>query len=355
MVQRLLILLWVLSAAAQADSWAELHPDPDGFDWVQTTSGEWLKGEVMSIYSETLTFDSDNLGIVSIDFEDIAQLYSRERMDISIENGKTLHGIVTIEAGRLVITDGNVSETVQASAIVSMLGSSSGELDRWGIKVSLGFDFRDGNTRQYDITSKANLIRQTTSSRFILDYIGTLTVLDYNTTTSNSERVNSTLDFFQTRHFYWQPVYLEYFSDIYQNIRSRTTYGAGAGYDIIHTGQTSWSLSGGPAVQSVEYVDVLPDEEKRIISPVFMLQSRYDHELRKNVDFIFNYSMYLLNEKSGKYTHHMIATVETEFINDFTVDLSCIWDRVEKPTVREDGSVPYRNDSRLVVGIGYSY
>lgn len=361
MFKRLLTLLSVLScltasaaSAAQA-AWEDLHPKRNGFDWVQMTSGEWLKGEIKSIYRETLTFDSDNLGVVSIDFEDISQLYSQERMDVSLENGETLHGIVTIESGRLVITDANTSQTVKAEEIVSMLGSSSGELDRWGIRLSIGLDFRDGNTRQYDITSQANLIRQTTASRFILDYIGTLTVVDYNKTTSDSDRINSTLDLFQTRHFYWRPVYLEYFSDIYQNIRQRSTYGAGAGYDVIHTSKITWSLTGGPAVQSVTYVDVGPDEEKHIVSPALMIQSRYDHELNKYVDFIFNYNMYLLNDESGRYTHHMIATVETEFVNDFTVDVSGIWDRVEKPALREDGTMPYRNDSRLVVGVSYSY
>jgi preprotein translocase subunit YajC len=344
-----------VSAAEQNKTWEELEPKLNGFDWVQTTSGEWLKGEIKSIYRETLTFDSDNLGIVTIDFDDIAKLLSREPMEVSLEDGRTLHGMATIENGKLVISGKEGKNTVKADEIVSMLSGSSGELDRWGIKVTLGFDIRDGNTKQYDVTSQANLVRQTTASRYNLDYIGTLTVVDYNTTTSQSTRVNSNLDLFQTKRFYWRPMFVEYFSDTYQNIRHRATYGAGAGYDVIDTSKITWSLTGGPAGQFVEYVDVEQGEEKRIVSPALMVQSRFDQEINDKVDFIWNYNFYVLNEKSGSYTHHMIATLETEFVDDFTMDLSAIWDRVEKPAKREDGTTPFKDDTRLVFSIGYSY
>lgn len=345
----------VFAAAEQNKTWEELEPELNGYDWVQTTSGEWLKGEIKSIYRESLTFDSDNLGIVTIDFEDIAKLLSKEPMDVGLDDGTMLHGMAAIENGQLIITNADGKVAVKAEEIVSMLSGSSSEFDRWGIKVSLGFDIRDGNTKQYDFTSQANLVRQTTASRFNLDYIGTLTVVDYNTTTSESQRINSNLDLFQTKRFYWRPMFLEYFSDKYQNIRHRATYGAGAGYDVIDTSKITWSLTGGPAVQSVEYVEVQPGEDKRNVSPALMVQSRYDHEINDAVDFVWNYNLYILNEESGRYTHHMIATIETEFIDDFTVDLSIIWDRVEKPAEREDGTTPLRDDTRLVFSVGYSY
>ena len=42
-------------------------PPRDGFDWVQLTSDEWLKGELVSLYEGTLEFDSDHLGVLEID------------------------------------------------------------------------------------------------------------------------------------------------------------------------------------------------------------------------------------------------------------------------------------------------
>ena len=39
--------------------WEELSPTPKKYDWVQSKSGEWFKGDIKSIYDEKLEFDSD--------------------------------------------------------------------------------------------------------------------------------------------------------------------------------------------------------------------------------------------------------------------------------------------------------
>ena len=46
-------------------------PSATEFDWVQLTSGEWLKGEVKSMYNENIEFDRDKLDLLTIDLEDI--------------------------------------------------------------------------------------------------------------------------------------------------------------------------------------------------------------------------------------------------------------------------------------------
>jgi len=35
-------------------------PAPDTFDWIQLTSDEWLKGELIALYDGRLEFDSKN-------------------------------------------------------------------------------------------------------------------------------------------------------------------------------------------------------------------------------------------------------------------------------------------------------
>ena len=42
-------------------------PQPDDkFDWVQLTSGEWLKGELKFLYDYQVEFDSEKLALLTL-------------------------------------------------------------------------------------------------------------------------------------------------------------------------------------------------------------------------------------------------------------------------------------------------
>lgn len=49
------------------------------------------------------------------------------------------------------------------------------EINFWDFYLSLGANYRTGNTEQTETTSKARIRRRTVNSRFIFDYRGTFT------------------------------------------------------------------------------------------------------------------------------------------------------------------------------------
>ena len=42
-------------------------PVDETFDWIQLTSGEWLKGELKVLYNYKLEFDSDELDLLTFE------------------------------------------------------------------------------------------------------------------------------------------------------------------------------------------------------------------------------------------------------------------------------------------------
>jgi hypothetical protein len=74
------LLLWFPST--QADDWQPPVPMPDKFDWMQLTSGEWLKGEFKVLYEKTVEFDSDKLGLLEIDLQDVAAIRSARTVNV---------------------------------------------------------------------------------------------------------------------------------------------------------------------------------------------------------------------------------------------------------------------------------
>ena len=70
-------------AAEKEESWQPPPPMPDDFDWVQMTSGEWLKGEIIAMYGDVLEFDSDEFDLQSLDLDDIQQVRSAQVMQVA--------------------------------------------------------------------------------------------------------------------------------------------------------------------------------------------------------------------------------------------------------------------------------
>ncbi len=71
--------------------------------------------------------------------------------------------------------------------------------------------------------------------------------------------------------------------------------------------------------------------------------------------FFFDYSLRWLNEDNGQYTHHMVTTFSFDLVKDLDLDVSFIWDRIEKPQAASDGTLPKQDDYQIVVSLAYDF
>ena len=334
-------------------------PAAKEFDWVQLTSGEWLKGEIKSMYNDSLEFDSDKLDLLSIDWEDVKYLKSYRPSNVNIENNEPLTGSLQISGDKVTITDGENVQEFDRFDLISLTPSGDRELDLWSIKFTLGLNVRSGNTDQIDYNSKFNAKRRTARSRFLLDYIGNISKTGNAagdlTETINNHRISSNLDIYATRYFFYTPIFAEYYRDPFQNIEQRITAGFGLGYTILDTGKYEWNVNGGPAYVSTKYLSVLPGEELKVEAGALVFGTDFDAELTSALDFIFKYHIQASKPEAGGYTHHVIATFENEITGSLDFDISMIWDRISQPATDADGNTPEPDDYRLMVGVTYTY
>ncbi len=127
------------------------------------------------------------------------------------------------------------------------------------------------------------------------------------------------------------------------------------GYTLYDTSKFEWNIAGGPAVLSTRYFSVQPGEEINVTTGAVTLGTDLDVELSNTLDFIFKYNLQASKKQAGGFTHHMIATLESELTGRLDLDVSFVWDRISQPTVDEKGNVPKPDDYRLMLGISYSY
>jgi putative salt-induced outer membrane protein YdiY len=343
------------------DPWEAFEPPPDAdFDWIQLTSGEWLKGDFKVLYDYVIEFDSDELDLQEFDFEDVKRLRTRGMQSVLIQGDDsrrdtaTLRGLLEIKGDQVVLRRSEHEVEISRDKIISIADGRQRERDYWSGMLSIGVNARGGNTETTDTTVMANLKRRTSASRFTADYLANYSNTG-DTETANNQRLSGFYDQFLTAKFYWQVLYAEYYRDPFSNIDGQYSLSTGAGYDIIHTSKSEWSINAGAGYQEQLFVSVEAGEDDSSSSPFVTLGTLLDHEITSDLDFLFDYSLRFLNEDNGEYTHHMLTKFSFDLFKDLDLDVSFIWDRIEKPQRTEDGSLPKQDDYQLIVSLAYEF
>ena len=332
--------------------WISSSAPPVDFDWIQLSSGEWLKGDLKRLYQEKLEFESDKLDLLEFDWEDVEQVHGHQPHSVLIEGSVALVGILKIVDDEVYITTSKGVYEFDRRNIISIATGAEREINRWTAKVAFNFNLRKGNSDQVDWSTTAKIRRRTAETRFVADYLGIYHKTD-GEETANSQRFSSYYDVFKTRKFYWRPVSGEYFRDPFSNTRNRVTVGTGIGYYIINTKKTDWDITPAFAYQYLQYQSVEPGQDTDTSTPALVVETIFDTELTKSIDFNASYKFQIVNQESGRYNHHSVTALEFEVTRWLDLNISFIWDRIQNPQPGEDGTVPKKDDFYLFLGIGF--
>ncbi|WP_019029508.1 DUF481 domain-containing protein [Colwellia piezophila] len=349
------------SANQEASKWQKPTPIfKQEFDWVKLTSDEWLKGDIVSMYDEQLEFDSEELDMQTIDWEDVAELRSKDWQSIRMFDGTIAEGYLVVKDGQLSLVKGGVTTHYQLSNLLSIASSGKNERDLWDGYVNLGINLRDGNTVQVDYTFSAGMQRRSSSSRFKTDYTADYSryedqETEVSTVTADSERLTGSYDWFFNPKVYFRAADIEYIADEFLNLDYRVHYGIALGYHLIDNSRTTWDVNAGPSYQKSKFLDVQNDDSDTESSYGLTLGTDFTFEITSDIDYDASYSVQMVNEASGGNIHHFQTGLEIELTNDFDLDLTFYADRTDNPKQNSNGDIPDKNDYRLVVSFGYDF
>ncbi len=350
----LISLSSVVAMATQKHQPSGFVPPIDEYDWVQLTSDEWLKGEVISLYDNELAFESDNLGRLSIDWEDVRILRSHRSLSVIVHGVDPLSGKLRLNEQYILIDDEGKTRKYSRAALVSITPAAYRELDNWSADATLGFNIRGGNADTIEYNLLLGVERRTPGSRIALDYLGNFHETE-GTQIANNHRLNGNWDRFRGNRLFWRPLIGQYYRDIFQNIDHQGTLETGLGYELIDNARTDWTVSAGLGVNYIRYRSVEEDLDRGRRSPAFSLGTDFETELTSWMDYQFLAHVTFLDEDSGSYQHHLLTTLSNELTGRLDLDVSFIWDRIQKPQVREDGSIPEKDDYRLMLGLRFEF
>jgi putative salt-induced outer membrane protein YdiY len=344
------------TALAAGEPWSDDFSPPPGKDsWIQLDTDEWIKGDIIALYDETLVFDSDHFGDLNVDLEDIRNVYGRGSFAVTFANGRPVRGQLQIREATVVIVTAEQRYEGSRADLVSITPAAERERDRWMGDIGFGLDIQQGNTDIADLSIDIGFQRRTPVSRFTLDYLANMNETD-GVRITDSHRINTGLDRFTGRRLYWRPFSAQYFKDELTNIRHQGTLDTGLGYHLIDTNRVTWDLQAGVGYNYLQYVSVADDiADDNETSPVGTFSSELEIEVTSWMDYELLINMTFLNEKSGKYQHHIVSALSTDLIGDIDLDFSTIWDRTEIPQENADGTTPSQDDFRFMISLSYDF
>jgi hypothetical protein len=351
------ISLWLSAAVAAAQTpaaWQPPAPVPDGFDWIQLTSGEWLKGELIALYDGSLEFDSDELDKLTLDWEDIRQVRTGRIVQVRFrDRDEAVIGTLLVD-GDSVRVRGGTEQPFARAALMSIAPGEPREANYWSGNATLGFNLRRGNSEQVEANTITSARRRTVGTRVGVDYVANYNVTD-DLTVTNNQRVNASVDWFVTARLFVRPVVVEYYRDPFQNFAHRWTLGAAVGYQLVDTPRVSWEFNVGPAYQRTIFDSVAEGESDTESTAALWAGTTYTNELTGDIDYSLDYRFLLVKPDAGRYTHHLITGLSLDAVGPLDLDVSFVWDRVQNPRPESSGLVPKMDDYRFIFGLGFDF
>lgn len=344
----LLMSAGVSSVASQ--EWHPSEPSKGKKDWVQLSSGEWIRGTIDLFRDLKMEFDSDELDDLVIDWEDVAAIRSPRLLTFVFTDERVITGTSSMRDGVIRITTESGIQEFQGSELLSIIEGQPKELNFWSAKASIGITARAGNTDQQDMNAILKIRREAMRSRLNLDYQGNFGQVD-SVKTINNHRGSIGVNIFISRKLYVTPAAFELYTDEFQNIDYRTTIGGGGGYYIFRKSKIDWDVGIGGGYQVTRFLSVEEGTDQVEKNGSIIPSTSLETDLTKDIELDFEYKSMIGVPDSKSTTHHATILITIDFFRDiFELSTSFTWDHVNNPRANADGIVPKRNDIRFAFG-----
>ena len=320
------------------------------WDWLQLSSGEWLKGELLRMENLKVYFDSDDLGDLTIDWEDVVFIQTTRPMAVLRRDSSAATGPLRTRNEEIFIESENTS--IAFNDVLNIASGSSNPSDLWSGDIGASTNIRQGNVSQKDINVTADFLRRTLKTNLRMAYLGNSSQLE-GQQTANEHRATLNFDYRWSTNWFWRPLLAEYYRDPFQNIESQWTVGVGGGYYLAENYDLTWVISAGPAYLRTKYSTVSAGEPDQVSSESFFFVTQYDQELTSDIDLKMSYQLIVTDDESGRAKHHARLGLAVDLTDSLDLTVNTYWDRTSKPQVDELGGVPEKNDYRFAVGLSY--
>ena len=322
----------------------------DTFDWIQTKSGEWLRGDVDWMRDNIMEFDSSEFGALEIHMRDVAGLHAVKQDTYVFRDRTALYGRAMLTANQVIIQTEEGVEVRPRADLWAIVEGGGRELDHWSMALETGLSANRGNSNQVDFNLSFQLVREDRRTLTELAYWLNLGRAD------GEQNVARHIVGFRnrvwiTRILFVEPVVGHVLNDKFQDIALRAAPAAAVGVRFLDQPKAWWNVSTGPGYQYLKLFDPLDvvDNPQHDGLVLFATEARFD--MTNDIYLLINWSTRLTFTHLGNTNHIGSADLLIEVTNILNFDVRFLYLRTEEPAPRANGSIPSKNDYLLVFGV----
>lgn len=337
-----------------APRWYPPKERPAKWEWVELTSGEWLKGDIKGIRNDKLDFDSSQFDDLTLEMKDVVQTYSSVVNTFVFTHRRVVIGIGHITADEVIIETAAGQMRYPRQDLLSLVVGDHNEWKLWSGSVTAGVSATSGNTEQTTANLQATLNRKGAFLGLKFNYIGNLGSSD-NVTNVNNQQMNFQSELFIYDHFFLIPFSFEYYSDEFQNINLRVRPGAGVGYKILDESDYSWTVNGTAIYELQESISSVQSQASKFESFALGLKTNLEYDITSDITFTASYGVTLAIPSTSHVDQQTIIKLDIDITKYLSLNSTLNWQRIGDPVPLEDGTVPKRNDMIITLGASIDF
>jgi hypothetical protein len=224
---------------------------------VTLKNGDRVTGTIVSLTDKKLSVKTDYAGVITIDWDAVAQFTSAEPMVVTRTDQKTVSGPVTAQDQNIVVTAPSGTQTIPQTDVAVIRSMSDqaayehslhpGFLEGWAGGGSFGLALARGNSDTTNLATGFNADRKTTTDEWNLTFASlysTSTTNNVTSTTANTLGGTLRYDHNLTKRLFAFGLFTGMF-DYAQDLDERVSPNGGLGLHVIASKTTTLDVLGG--------------------------------------------------------------------------------------------------------------
>lgn len=321
-------------------------------DTVLLVNGNAITGEIKSLDFGVLSYSTDSMGTIPIDWEDIVSITTKQTLQVEVSDGTFYFGRLDSADERFEIKVRTLSEDVNLSTsrIIKMTPIDAEESfwERLEGSFSLGFD-TEKSSQVTTLRTTADISYRTRA--YLVGLNATVNVTDQPGSDETHETRNRTLIGSNFQRFRGNRWFTDWFGSWERHdelgIDSRYSGGGALGRFLIQTNQNQLSLTAGLNVTQTSFIG----EDESTAALEGRIQFRYLHrnlDPESNVTFTSN--IFPLLEDLSQIRAETDLIFKREFVEDLFFDVTLSHSYNSKPPTGAE-----KEDYTITTSIGYSW
>ena len=323
----------------------------DDSDWVGTTSGEWIRGNVDWMREDNMEFDSDEFGALEINMREVAEVHAAKVNTYVFDDRSALVGPAMITTTQIAVQTETGVVVRPRSELSRIIQGGARELDNWSLALDLGLGLNRGNSNQVDLNMRIDLVRE---DRRTLSELGYFLNLGYADRALNVARHVAVFRnrVWLTRLWFVEPIVGQLLSDRFQDIRFRAQPAATGGVRFLHVpSKALWDLAVGFGYQYNRLLDPALGVENPANDGLTRFETRARFDFTPDVYLTLMWVTNLTFTTLGNTNHTGFAELFFEVTNILGLQASFLYLRTEEPRQRANGTFPVKNDYFFTLGV----